>query len=300
MKSKNSNWDNSSLTIKNVLNIATKYLQKREIDSARLTAELLLAFVLNLRRIDLYINYNRVLEPDHIKKYWSFIKRRIKGEPIHYIIGKKEFWSLELDVNQHVFIPRPETELLVEYAIHSIKDVNSPFVLDLCTGSGAIAIAIAKERPDANILAVDISLQAIEVAQHNARKYHVLDKIKFLCGDLWEPLKKTGIRFHLIVSNPPYVAKEDYWKLPVEVREWEPRIALDGGTEGISIIKRIIEGAKDFLHTNGYIFIEMAPEQTEVAMKLLKSTNQFKNINRIKDYSDNLRIVKACKDKILY
>lgn len=282
-------------TIKKILNIATQYLKRKKIDNPRLTAEILLSFILGLERIDLYLNYSMPLNKKEIKDYWAVIKRRAKGEPIQYITGKKEFWSLEFDVNIGVFIPRPETEILVEYALEIAKKIKNPIILDLGTGCGAIAIAIAKEIRNAKIWATDISDEAIRIAIFNAKKHNVLQKIRFLQGDLWEPLRNIKTKFHLIVTNPPYVAKEDYGNLPVEVREWEPKIALNGGPGGISIIKRIIKEAHRFLYPEGWIIMEVSPEQTITAMDLLKDTGKFKNIKRIKDYSHRFRIVKACK-----
>ena len=285
--------NSSSLTIKCVLDTATQYLKSRHIDNPRLTAEILLSFVLGLERQELYINCNKKLNKKDLNNYWSIIKRRIKGEPVQYIIGKKEFWSLEFYINPSVLIPRPETEILVEHAIKSIKDVKSPYILDLGTGSGVIAITIAKEVPDAKIWALDISNEAIKVAIHNAKKHRVFNRIRFLNGDLWQPLRHTDIKFHLIATNPPYIAKEYYEQLPKEIKDWEPRIALNGGPKGISLIKRIIEGAGNFLTLGGWIFIEMAPEQVDIAMELFQKTKQFNYIEGIKDYSHQFRVIKA-------
>lgn len=294
-KNRNLSSNNPSLTIKNILNIATQHLKRKDVPESRLTAEILLSFVLKLERQGLYLNYDKKLNKRDIKNYWSVIRRRIKGEPVQYIIEKKEFWSLEFNINPAVFIPRPETEILVEHALESIKKIKNPFVLDIGTGSGVIAIAIAKEIPDARIWAVDISDKAIETAICNAKKHKVYDRIKFLIGDLWKPLRHKNIKFHLIVTNPPYISEEDYKYLPKEIKEWEPKLALDGGTKGIRVIKRIIREAGDFLRPGGWIFIEIAPEQVDVAIELLKVTEQFQHIEGIKDYSNKFRIVKAYK-----
>ncbi len=284
-----------ALSIENILNLSTSYLQKRHIENPRLTSEILLSHVLNQQRIYLYLNYKKLLSKDSIKKFWKLIKRRAKGEPVAYIVGKKEFWSLEFEVNPSVLIPRPETELLVERGIECVKDIKRPWILDIGTGSGAIAIALAKELHDAVIWATDISKEAIEVAKRNAEKHKVLNKIKFLKGDLWEPLEKQNVKFHLIVTNPPYVSSEDYYNLPSEVKDWEPKIALWGGKKGLSLIKRIITGVAQFLFSGGFLLIEISPPQAECVKQLITQTGSFKALKAIKDYSGNLRVIEACK-----
>ena len=281
------------MTIKDILHIATQHLKKKEIDNPRLTAEVLLAFLLNLRREELYMNYGMKLNKKEIKDYCSLIKRRVKGEPIQYITGKKEFWSLEFFVTPSVLIPRPETEVLVENAISCLKRIKNPYVLDLGTGSGVIAITIAKEVPGARIWASDISEEAIKVAIKNAKKHGVFNKIQFLVGDLWEPFRHQAIKFHLIATNPPYIPEEDYNCLPQEIRDWEPRIALNGGAKGITLIKRIIKGAEFFLLHGGWILMETSPEQIQPSIELLKETGNFYDIEGINDYSHQFRVVKA-------
>ncbi|RLB12649.1 MAG: peptide chain release factor N(5)-glutamine methyltransferase [Deltaproteobacteria bacterium] len=289
------NLTNIPLTIKDILASSTQYLKNKDIDNPRLTAEILLSFVLGVERQTLYINYHKKLDKEVIQNYCSLIQRRIRGEPIQYIIGKKEFWALEFDVSPSVLIPRPETEILVEHAIMAIKDTKGAHILDLGTGSGVIAITMAKELPDAKIWALDISMEAIGVAIHNAKKHGVLNSIRFIRGDLWEPLRCMDLQFHLIVTNPPYIPREDYEQLPKEIKDWEPRIALNGGAGGLSLIKRIIKEAANFLLPNGSIFIEMSPQQVNSAIELLKKTNRFHSVEGITDYSHQLRIVKACR-----
>jgi len=283
------------LKIKDLLNLSTSYLQKRGIENARLTSEVLLSHVLSQQRTYLYLNYNRSLSRDVLKRFWRLIKRRSKGEPLAYIIGKKEFWSLELEVNPSVLIPRPETELLVERGLECVKDIKAPLILDIGTGSGAIAIALAKELNNAFIWASDISEEAIEVAKRNAKKHNVSDKIRFLKGDLWEPLRRERLKFHLIVTNPPYVSSEDYFKLPSEIKDWEPKIALWGGEKGLSLIKRIVLEASNFLFSGGFLLIEISPEQLNCVRQLLQDTGSFTNLKTLKDYSGNFRVVEARK-----
>ena len=281
------------LKIEDILRLSTLYLQKRGIEKARLTSEILLSHVLNQDRTYLYLNYKRSLDRNILKRFWQAIKRRAKGEPVAYIIGKKEFWSLEFEVNPHVLIPRPETELLVEQGIECVKHIKKPLILDIGTGSGVIAIALAKELPNAEVWAIDISEEAIEVAKRNAKKHNVLDRIMFLKGDLWRPLEKEKVKFHLIVTNPPYVSSKDYPKLSPEVRDWEPKIALLGGEKGLSLIKRIVLDADQFLLTGGFLLLEISPEQIEYVKHLIQSTANFTDLKAIKDYSGAFRVIKA-------
>jgi len=281
------------LKIENILRLSTLYLQKRGIEKARLTSEILLSHVLNQDRTYLYLNYKRSLDINILKRFWQAIRRRAKGEPVAYIIGKKEFWSLEFEVNPHVLIPRPETELLVERGIECVKHIKKPLILDIGTGSGAIAIALAKELPNAEVWATDISEEAIEVAKRNAKKHDVSDRIIFLKGDLWKPLEKEKAKFHLIVTNPPYVSSKDYPKLSPEVRDWEPKIALWGGEKGLSLIKRIVIDAARFLLTGGFLLLEISPEQAKYVKQLIHSTANFTDLKAIKDYSTTFRVIQA-------
>jgi len=234
--------------------------------------------------------------------YREFIKRRIGREPLQYITGVKEFWSMEFQVDSRVLIPRPETELLVEQAIARAGDMtqepgNPLRLLDLGTGSGMVAICLAKELglPAWEVWATDISKDALDVARSNARRHGVLDQIRFLQGDLFEPIKEEGVPFDIIVSNPPYVAEEEYGALPTEVKDHEPRVALAGGIGGMAFIEHILREAPDFLSPGGWLIVEMAPGQTEKALKLAEESGGYGKKNRIRDYSGQHRVVMAQK-----
>ncbi|MEA2040035.1 MAG: peptide chain release factor N(5)-glutamine methyltransferase, partial [Thermodesulfobacteriota bacterium] len=260
----------TSWKIKDLLKVSADYLKEKNIESPQLTAEVLLAHQLKLDRIDLYLNFDQPLSENEISGYRSLIKRRLRHEPLQYITGVQEFWSIDFMVGPQVLVPRPETELLVELAIKRINTPStppkhSPIILDLGTGCGAIAVSLAKELRTAQVLATDISAGALDLARLNAKKHSVSDRIEFIQGDLWKPLIKRGIKFDLIVSNPPYVAHEDYDNLPPEVRDYEPRQALDGNGEGMSYIKQIITDGQNFMKPGAWMLIEMAPEQTEAA-----------------------------------
>jgi release factor glutamine methyltransferase len=291
-----------SWTIKDLLKVTTDYLNKNQIESPRLTAETLLAHQLNVDRVGLYLSFEKPLTDEEISGYRSLIRRRLKREPLHYMTGVREFWSLEFTVNPHTLIPRPETELLVEQALSLLKTIPrhenySPKILDLGTGCGAIVTSLAKEVQKAQLWATDISPSALELARLNAEKHGVSDRIEFLQGDLWQPLMNRGITFDIILSNPPYIASEDYNGLPPEVRNYEPRLALDGKEGGMYYIENIICGGLDYLNIGGWIMLEMAPDQTARALGLIEKTTGYGQITRIKDYSNRYRVVRAQKIK---
>jgi release factor glutamine methyltransferase len=286
-------------TIKDLLHVTADYLKEKHIESPRLTAELLLAHQLNVDRVNLYLNFEQPLTGKEVTGYRSLIKRRLLREPLQYITGVQEFWSLDFKVDSRVLIPRPESELLVELAVGKMKSLplerHPARILDLGTGCGALAVSLAKEVTEAQIWATDISAGSLALARLNAERHQVLDHLEFRQGNLWAPLENQGITFDIIVTNPPYVAPEEYNKLLPEVRDYEPRLALDGKERGMSFIEKIILGAPDFLSPGGWIMIEMAPRQTEEALGLMEQLKGYEKKARIKDYSGNYRVVMAQK-----
>lgn len=289
---------NNPWTIRGLLKVTTDYLQKKQIDAYRLTAEILLAHCLNITRMDLYLDLDRPLNDSEVSAYREAIRRRTSREPLEYITGMQEFWSLSFYVDKRVLIPRPETELLVEQAVDLWKKAalnDNPRILDLGTGSGVLAVALAKEIPKARIWASDISEGAIEVARMNAQRNDVSDRIDFRHGDLLQPFAHQDLAFDLIVSNPPYVSSEEYDALPPEVRDHEPGLALEGHQDGLFYIKRIIEQCPNFLRPGGWLLLEMAPGQTEKALELIDSIKAYSESARIKDYSRLYRVVRARK-----
>jgi len=284
--------------IKNLLKVTTDYLKEKQIENPRLTAEVLLAHQLNIDRVSLYINFDQPLNESELSGYRLLIKRRLQREPLQYITGAQEFWSLDFIVNPQALIPRPESELLVELAINQLKPPNAfenhpPNILDLGTGCGALAISLAKEVQEAKIWATDISSGALKLANLNAKKHGVADRIKFKHGNLWDPLVNQGIKFDIIISNPPYIACEEYNDLPPEVRDYEPRSALDGKENGMYYIEKILKGGLRFLNTEGLILLEMAPDQTNEALSLIGQIKDYGESSRIKDYSHRYRVVMA-------
>jgi len=284
--------------IKDLLQVTARYLEEKGIEAPRLNAEVLLAHQLDLDRVALYLNFDQPLTEEELAGYRSLIKRRVAREPLQYITGIQEFWSLQMSVCPHVLIPRPETEILVDQVIHLAKDLEREkdkgvHMVELGTGSGAVAIALARELPGATLLATDLSPAALQVALENAVTHGVSDRITFAEGDLWGPLEERGLKCDLVISNPPYVSKSEFAALPPEVRDHEPGQALDGGDEGMDFLERIIRGAPGFLNPGGWVALEMAPHQTRKALDLIDETGAYDHKDRIKDYSGRYRVVKA-------
>ena len=286
--------------IQEILNVTTEFFRDKGIESPRLCAEVLLSHQLKKSRVELYLEFDQPLSTLEIAGYRSLIRRRLKREPLQYITGHQEFWSLDFLVSPAVFIPRPETELLVEEALKLkqrdfLSDSFQPKILDLGTGSGAIAIALAKEIQNATIWASDISFEALALARDNAKHHNLNNRIKFCQGDLWQPFSNSSITFDMIISNPPYIPAEAFKTLPPEVSYYEPRIALDGHENGTHFIKRIIEESGIYLKPGGWLLIEMDPDQTERALYLIDSTQSFRYKERLMDYRKKYRMVKAQK-----
>ena len=284
--------------IKDLLKVSADYLKSKGIENPRLNAEVLLAYQLNLERIRLYLNFNQPLTGKEVSGYRTLIKRRISREPLQYITGTQEFWSLDFVVDRHVLIPRPETEIVVEQAIALAKTIEqggnqSLQILDLGTGCGTISIALAKEMPWALIWATDISEKALCLARRNALKHDISDRLRFRQGDLWEALLNDDFLFDIVVSNPPYVTSGEFNDLSPEIRDNEPRLALDGGEDGMYYLEKIIKGAHDFMNPGGWIILEMAPAQTQEALTIMDQTGNYEKMARIKDYSRSYRVVIA-------
>ena len=284
--------------IQDILHVTTGFLRDKGIESPRLCAEALLSCQLRKSRVKLYLAFDQPLSNREVAGYRSLIKRRLAGEPVQYITGHQEFWSLDFLVSPAVLIPRPETELLIEEVLrireeNLLPENHEPILLDLGTGSGAIAISLAREIQNATIWASDISFEALAVARANARNHSLDQRIRFCQGDLWRPFSRTACPFDMIISNPPYIAAEALKKLPNEVRFHEPRVALDGREHGMHFIERIIAEAADYLKPGGWILIEMDPDQAEKALGLIDNTQCFSHGERVMDYQKQYRVVRA-------
>ena len=252
------------MTVLEVIKKSSDFLSKKSVDSPRLQTELLLAHLLKLPRMKLYLNFERILSPTELDALRALVMRRAQREPLQHIIGSTSFCGLEIAVNKHVLVPRPETELLAELGWQFLTTINHQpsTCLDFGTGSGCIAIAIAVKCPMARIVAVDISVNAIAVAKQNAASNGVDDSIEFRCGDGFATLNGND-KFDLIVSNPPYIASEEIATLEPEVRNFDPRNALDGGTDGLDFYRRLAAEAGTFLKPGGKIIIEFGDDQAK-------------------------------------
>ncbi len=285
-------------TIKKLLEWVTCYFEDRGVDAPRLSAELLLCHILTLERIQLYTLYDRVVEPPQLAQLRALVKRAGEQEPIAYLVGRCEFYSLPLTITPDCLIPRPETEHLVEKAILFLRQrQGTQLVLDLCTGSGCIAAAVSKNVKDAHIVATDICDAALKVAAANIEKLHLTEKVQLLCGDLFDPIIDglDEVRFDLIISNPPYVSEPEYKTLDKNVKEYEPKGALIAGADGLDVYKRITEQVDDFLKPDGTLMMEIGYAQGKAIRELLEKTEVFKTITIKKDPANNDRIAIAGK-----
>jgi len=283
-------------TILKLLKWTTGHFKSHHIEQPRAAAEILLAYTLGVGRVDLYVQYDRHLGLKELEIFKGFIQRRIQREPVAYIVGKKEFWSMDLKVTPDVLIPRPETETLVEtvLAIVPLELRPAPLrVLDLGTGSGAIVLAIASERPGNSFYAVDRSEQALDVARNNART-HKLDKaVTFLQGDWFDPVRDRRRYFDVIVSNPPYILSQEFEVLPLEIAGHEPREALEGGLDGLDAIRIIIKDAPDYMVPGGWLLFEIGYDQWTAVEKLFAGSGAYSDWAVVKDYSGCNRVVRA-------
>ena len=254
-------------TIRKVLDWTRGHFDKQDIDDPRLTSEILLGHVLSLARVKLYMDLDRPLSKEELATYRGLIQRRIAGEPTQYLVGSKEFYGRRFFVDARVLIPRSETELLVEAVLHDVKKDAPSRVLDVCTGSGCIAVTIAAERPQASVWATDLMANALEVAKANAEKHQVDARVTFFQGDLLAPLP-PGTQFDVIVSNPPYVKTGDLKTLQREVQR-EPKEALDGGPAGVTLIARVVTDALPRLRPGGLLAMEIGEDEGTAVKELL-------------------------------
>jgi release factor glutamine methyltransferase len=271
------------LRLDNFIKEITARLSDAGIESARLDCEVIVAHALDLEKYKLITDSCRNLAPDEIKKIERMVKRRLNNEPVAYVTGTKEFYSLDFIVNKHVLIPRPETELLVDMAIYW-AGINAS-VLDLCTGSGAAAAALKHSRRDLDICASDISPEALKVARKNSLIINGKGGVKFYRGDLFEPFK--GKSFDLIISNPPYVSTDEAGSLKKDLF-FEPEIALFAPDNGLAIIKRIISEAHDYLNKNGVVLLEIGSSQVDCVSELGEKKGYTVSI--LNDYSGLPRV----------
>ncbi len=280
-------------TVQAVLDWTTGHLATNGSESPRLDAEILLAQARHCRRIELYTQYDQELTGEQRVVMRELVKRRAASEPVAYLVGHREFFGIDFFVNADTLIPRPDTETLVVELLDLAKTLDRhPSILDIGTGSGCIAISIATSLPAARLTAVDISQQALAVAQANADTQQLSDRIEFLGGDLLEPLDPNS-RFDFIVSNPPYVTTAEFDHLAPDIRNHEPRIALDGGSDGLDLVRRLVADAPNHLAPGGSLLCEISPEQGEAARHLVDTHPDFTSGRIVHDLAGHPRVVVA-------
>jgi len=287
------------VTLAEVINNASSKLGIAGVTNARLDAEVLLSHIMSRDRAWLFTHIHDTLDDETRGVFENTVERRSKREPLQYILGKQEFWGLAFIVTPDVLIPRPETELVVESALKIIESMNQQItIVDLCTGSGCIAISLAKELKVARVFAVDKSGRALDIAKENARKHGVSDRIRFLEGDLYQPLEMLDILggVDIIVSNPPYVQSGDYDMLQPEVRDFEPAMALFAGPQGTEIHRKIIEGAPAYLKQTGALIMEMGLGQAKFLTKMTQDTEAYGVPEILKDLAGIERVIVAKKN----
>ncbi|MDY6905040.1 MAG: peptide chain release factor N(5)-glutamine methyltransferase [Thermodesulfobacteriota bacterium] len=288
--------DSPAWTILEVLKWTAAFFDERHVEGAQLSAELLLAHTLGIKRLDLYLRYDQPLSPDELSAYRALIKRRARGEPVAYILGEKAFWTMTLTVAPDVLIPRPDTECLVETALAVLPDQSSdasPFrVLEMGTGSGAVIIALAGEASHCRFFALDRSTRAVAVAAGNARKQGLSGNIDFVVSDWFAALLPDAGGYDLIVVNPPYIPSAEISNLAIEIRDFEPRTALDGGQDGLRDIRHIISTAPRYLKPGGRLMIEIGWDQKAAVTRLAEAAGAYGPLSFARDLAGHDRVAR--------
>lgn len=278
------------ITVLEVIKLSTDYLQKKGIESPRANAEILLAEILKCKRLELYLSFDKPLSENEVQLCREAIRKRGLRVPLQYIVGNVDFYGLKLLVNENVLIPRPETELLVEKIISETDKSLNLKILDIGVGSGNISLALIKNLPNSKVIAIDVSENALNVAEQNAELNLLQERIEFKMFDiLKDDTKKLG-NFDLVVSNPPYISVSDFENLEPELKVHEPKIALTDNSDGVSFYKRIIEISEQILNEHGKLYFELGMGQSIQVKKYFEHRN-FKNIHVTKDYSGIERII---------
>lgn len=280
-------------TIGSLLREGASILKEAGSLSPYLDAQILLCHIAHISKLDIIKDRDKSLGEDITHRFFQLIEERRKGKPIQYIIGHQEFMGLDFYVNENVLIPRPDTEILVEKVIELLKNRDKPVICDVCTGTGAIAVSLAYYIPDAFVYAADISHDAIKCCSRNMDKHGLANRMKLLQGDLLEPLFEEGLegRLDALVSNPPYISKNDMETLPLSVRGFEPHLALYGGEEGLDFYIRILKDAARLLKKGSILAFEIGYDQGCAVRKLIEDSGRFKNIEITKDLAGFDRVV---------
>jgi release factor glutamine methyltransferase len=285
-------FDHGDWTIGRLLDWTAGYLAGKAVEFPRLDAEVLLAHALGCKRIELYTRYDEPPAADARRRFRELVRRRVEGCPVAYLVGHKEFFGLRLEVSPAVLIPRPESEFVVMECLRLAKLMARPAILDIGTGSGNIAIALAQQHVGALVTAVDISADALAVARRNAERHGVSGRVRFLEGDLFAPVPGEE-RFEFVVSNPPYIARADIPALAVGVRDYEPHLALDGGPSAYAVLERLIAEAAPRLKSGGYLIVEIGAPQEQPVRERIQANGGYDLEETVHDYSGHARVLRA-------
>ncbi len=281
-----------SVRVIDLITLAAEHLKSRGFEDARLEVERLLGGVLGLSRMELYLAFDRPVEEDELERFRALYRRRLAHEPIQHLLGETGFREVILKTDRRALIPRPETEFLVEIALEFLEKREHPRVADLGTGGGAIALSIAREAPGSKVVAVDVSDDALLLADRNARMLGLSEEVTFVSGNMLDALEDRG-RFDAILSNPPYIRTGDLETLQPEVRDHEPKTALDGGPDGMDFLRNIISGAYRFLKPGGMLLLECGEGQGDVLKRFAEESGQYSTITIIRDLAGKDRFIRA-------
>ena len=280
-------------TVRRVLEWTIGHLKKHGSDTARLDAEVLLAYARGCSRIQLYTAYDEILPEAARQKMRDLVKRRVNAEPVAYLVGTKEFYSLAFEVTRDVLIPRPDTELLVMETLRLVKEMPTPAILELGVGSGCISTAIAVNHKSARVVGVELHPPTLQVAQRNLERHQVAGRVELRQGDLFAPLQ-PGEQFDLLVSNPPYIPTAEIQTLAPNVRNHEPHRALDGGADGLDFIRRIAAEALAWVRPGGWVLIEFSPEQADSVSALFHAAGSaYDQVVIVNDLAQQPRMLRA-------
>ena len=276
-------------TVLDLVEWTENYFRESGITTPRLDAEVLLGFVLQKSRLQLYLSFEMPVFPDHLSVFRQLVQRRKEHTPVSYLTNHREFMSIDFYVDSRVLIPRPETEILVEYVLDRTSTHGPISLVDIGTGSGAIAVSLAFNRPEWYIVATDISIDALSVAETNATRHQT--QIEFRSGDMLSTLESVDNKFDWIVSNPPYISSQDYKILPPDVRNFEPKLALASPPDGLQLIRILIESAPNYLKPNGRLAIEIGKGQRLDVEDFVHRSKKYQKIDFIPDLSGVARIL---------